>query len=139
MELIQVEDFSSPHLITLYKWFDREWEDVEKLSPSKHGKLIPKPIIALNNGELMGGLIFTRFLSPITQQYSIWINAVYIKSEYRMQGLSSSLIKHAEKKVKELGESELLVFAKIPELYSKLGWKIVEIEDDHFVLKSSLV
>ena len=41
MELIQVEDFNSPHLITLYKWFESEWNDVEAIASCKHGKLIP--------------------------------------------------------------------------------------------------
>ena len=56
-----------------------------------------------------------------------------------MQGISAYLINYAEKHVNKLGESELLVFAKLPELYLKLGWKVVETVDDHFVLKSSLV
>lgn len=138
MVLIEEYDCNSPHLITLYKWFESEWNDVDEFVLSKHGKEIPPPIFALINEELVGGLVFTRFLSPITHQYPIWINAVYIKAEYRLQGISSLLIKHAEKKIKELGESELLVFAEIPDLYSKLGWEIVEQIDNNFVLQSSL-
>ncbi|MGF1761706.1 GNAT family N-acetyltransferase [Photobacterium sagamiensis] len=139
MVLIQEVESDSPHLITLYQWFKSEWDDVEPLSSTKGGKVIPNPIIALKDGELVGGLVFTRFLSPITKEQEIWINAVFIKPENRKQGISSQLIHRAEKLVKDMGEPELLVFAQIPELYSKLSWQVIETHDDHFVLKSSLV
>jgi len=139
MVLIQEVESNSPHLIMLYQWFDREWDDVEPLASIKDGQVIPNPIIALKDGKLVGGLVFTRFLSPTTKAQAVWINAVFIKREDRQQGISSQLINHAEKLVKEMGESELLVFTQIPTLYSKLNWQVIETQDDHFVLKSSLV
>jgi len=47
------------------------------------------------------------------------------------------LIQHAEQLIQTMNEPELLVFAQIPALYSKLGWQVVETVDDHFVLKST--
>jgi N-acetylglutamate synthase-like GNAT family acetyltransferase len=139
MVLIQEVESDSQHLITLYQWFESEWDDVEPLASTKDGKVIPSPIIALKDGELVGGLVFTRFLSPMTNEQAVWINAVFIKPENRKQGISSQLINRAEKSVESIGESELLVFAQIPELYSKLNWQVIETHDDHFVLKSALV
>ena len=139
MVLIKEVESNSPYLISLYQWFDSEWDDVEPLASEKGGKVIPNPIIALKDGELIGGLVFTRFLSPITQEQSVWINAVYIKPENRKQGISSQLINCAEKLVESISEPELFVFTHIPEMYSKLNWQVIETEDDHFVLKSSLV
>jgi len=139
MVLIQEIETNSPHLITLYKWFESEWDDVEAIAPMKNGKVIPNPIIALKDGELVGGLIFTRFPSPITREQAVWINAVFIKNAERKQGISSQLINRAEKLVKEMGEPELLVFTEIKALYSRLNWQVIETLDDHFVLKSSVV
>ena len=139
MVLIQEVEINSPHLIKLYQWFESEWDDVEPLVPMKNGQVIPNPIIALKDGELVGGLIFTRFLSPITKEQAVWINAVFIKDEERKQGISSQLINSAEKLVKERGEPELFVFTEIQALYSKLNWQVIETVDDHFVLKSSVV
>ncbi|NQZ93417.1 MAG: GNAT family N-acetyltransferase [Moritella sp.] len=139
MVLIQEVEINSPHLITLYQWLESEWDDVEPLAPMKNGQAIPNPIIALKDGELVGGLVFTRFLSPITEEQAVWINAVFIKDEERKQGISSQLINRAEKLVKEIGESELLVFTEIKALYSKLNWQVIETVDKNFVLKSSLV
>ncbi|MGF1878360.1 GNAT family N-acetyltransferase [Photobacterium frigidiphilum] len=139
MFLIQEVESDSQHLVTLYQWFESEWDDVEPLTSTKDGKVIPSPIIALKDGELVGGLVFTRFLSPMTNEQAVWINAVFIKPENRKQGISSQLINRAEKLVESIGESELLVFAQIPELYSKLTWQVIETHDDHFVLKSALV
>lgn len=139
MVLIQEVVSNSQHLITLYQWFESEWDDVEALASTKDGKVIPSPIIALKDGELVGGLVFTRFVSPMTNEQAVWINAVFIKPENRKQGISSQLINRAEKSVESIGESELLVFAQIPELYSKLNWQVIETHDDHFVLKSALV
>jgi GNAT superfamily N-acetyltransferase len=139
MLVIQLAKWDSPNLSTLYKWFDNEWDDVEPLAASKDGKIIPNPIIALNGDELIGGLVFTRFLSPMTKTQAVWINAVFIKPENRKQGISSQLISHAEQLVKEMGEPELLVFTHIPELYLKQKWQVIETQEDNFVLKSSLV
>jgi len=138
MILIQSAKSDSPHLLTLYQWLESEWDEVEPLASAKHGKVIPDPIIALSGDELIGGLVFTRFLSPITKTQAVWINAVFIKPENRNQGISSQLINRAEQLVKNIGELELLVFTHIPELYAKQNWQIIETHDDHFVLKSSL-
>ena len=83
--------------------------------------------------------MFTRFLSPITQELAVWINGVFVTPENRKQGISSQLINQAEKVVMEMAESELLVFTHIPALYSNLQWQIIETHDAHFVLKSSFV
>ncbi|WP_197713339.1 hypothetical protein [Moritella yayanosii] len=71
MFLIQEVETNSPHLIMLYQWIESEWDDVEPLAPIKNGKAIPNPIIALKDGELVGGLVFTRFLSPITKEQAV--------------------------------------------------------------------
>lgn len=88
---------------------------------------------------MVGGLVFTRFLSLMTQRQAVWINAVFVNPENRKQGISAQLINHAEKIVKEMLEPELLVFTHIPVLYSNLEWKVIATHDDHFVLNSSLV
>ena len=136
---IQSVESNSLYLTELYQWFEAEWDDVEPLASIKEGKIIPKPIVALENGKLVGGLVFTRFLSPITQELAVGINAVFVIPENRKKGISSQLINQAEKVVIEMAESELLVFTHIPVLYSNLQWKIIETHDDHFVLKSSFV
>jgi len=76
MLTIEQVDSDAKHLIELYQCFEREWDDVEPLATTKNGKFVPMPIIASLDGQLVGGLVFSRFLSPITQQQAIWINAL---------------------------------------------------------------
>lgn len=139
MILIQSVERDSTYLTKLYQWFDSEWDDVEPSSSTKNGKFIPNPIVVLKDGELVGGLIFSRFISPLTQLQAVWINAVFIKPEHRKQGISSQLINHAEQVVTKMSEAELFVLTHIPALYSNLNWKIIETSDEDFILKSSLV
>ncbi|MDD9180655.1 hypothetical protein [Aliivibrio sp. A6] len=47
MVLIQTVESNSTYLTELYQWFESEWDDVEPLSTTKDGKVIPNPIIAL--------------------------------------------------------------------------------------------
>jgi len=39
----------------LYQWFESEWDEVEPLAATKDGQVIPNPIVALKEGELVGG------------------------------------------------------------------------------------
>lgn len=139
---IQQVENTDVHIETLYQWFHNEWDDVEPIVATKNGKPVPMPITALirhQNGEeeLVGGLVFTRFLSPTNKQQAVWINAIVVKAEYRRRGISSKLIQTAEQAVKALGEPELLAFTHLPELYTKLDWRAVEVEGVNTVLTSS--
>ena len=139
MLLTQVSDSNSDFLATLYQWLQNEWGDVEPFAATKNGKSIPSPIIALEKGKLVGGLVFTRFPSPITQSQSVWVNAIFVQPENRKQGICSQLIKKAEKLVIELNEPELFAFSHIPQLYTRLNWEIINTHDTHFVLRSAKV
>lgn len=135
---IQLAPPESPYLTELYKLLNHEWDDLEAFSETKNGKVIPSPIIALDDEQLIGGLVFTRFLSPVSQKQALWINALFIKPENRHQGISSQLIKRAQQLIKQRGERELLVYTHIPQLYLKQQWQTIETDQGNYVLTSKL-
>ncbi|MFA0085790.1 GNAT family N-acetyltransferase [Vibrio sp. 10N.261.51.F12] len=137
LNLTQSKSDHSFHIAELYQWFNHEWQDVEPLITMKSGLIVPTPILALENECLLGGLVFTRFLSPLTNAHALWINAVFVKPEYRHRGIGSRLIRFAETVMLKQQEPELLVYTHIPALYEKLGWTHVEKNDDHVVMQSA--
>ena len=139
MRLIQCCETDTGLLQSLHQWCEAEWGHVDPQVADKDGLSFPYPIAMLNGDELVAGLAFTRYASPITQKQAVWINAVLVKPEYRRRGLSSQLITFAEHQVKQLNESELFVFTHIPDLYTHLDWHVVETTEDKFVLKSAKV
>ncbi|HIG41939.1 MAG: hypothetical protein ABGY96_28035 [bacterium] len=44
------------HLALLMDWFVSEWGDVDPFNSSHEGVSTPSPVIATENGELLGGL-----------------------------------------------------------------------------------
>ncbi|MCL9774464.1 GNAT family N-acetyltransferase [Vibrio methylphosphonaticus] len=137
MNVVKATPHHEQYLALFYQWLKEEWQDIEPPSASKDGLIIPPPILALDRSTLMGGLIFTRFLSPTTHSQAIWINALFVAPNARHQGIASQLIRHAESYVYSLNEAELLVYTHIPNLYVKQNWIEVEKNGDHVVLQST--
>ncbi len=127
------------HLPLLRKWFEAEWGEVDPFDTQINGSAVPLPIVAVNKGELVGGLAFTRFPCPQSSSQALWVNALLVDPGYRNQGISSLLIKAAESLGSQLGETHLYSYTDIPHLYIKQNWVVVEESGSHFVLSKSVI
>lgn len=124
MEIVSVKNntFLADELFSLFK---SEWSEFEHFKLKKLDLKIPDPLVTLINGELVGGLSYTSFKKPISEDAAVWINAVFVISKYRRNGIASKLIEKAHGVV-----AELYALTDVPELYTKLGWKTV-LKDIH--------
>lgn len=99
---------------------------------------------------VIGGLAYSYFQEPHQVRDVVWINAVYVDSQWRGQGIASELIKRAVAQMPDYYRSQsqpskdstsnLYAYTNIPALYLSLGWSIVDIETapDHHVMSISI-
>ncbi len=132
-------NFTSHHLIQLREWFGSVWGKFEDFEDSKLGIALPCPLLAISNGNLMGGLSFTAYQNPEKNEVALWINALFIEPDNRGLGIGSMLIKAAENKAITTEHTELFVYTNVPELYQKNGWSELVNNGENVVLKKVLI
>ncbi|MCH4888377.1 GNAT family N-acetyltransferase [Acidaminobacter sp. JC074] len=135
---IRQSDLKSPYLKQLYKMFLKVWDHVDAFEETKNGLELPYPILALEEGDLIGGLSFTAYQHPDKDQMALWINALYVDRAFRGKHVASNLISYAEEKAREMGYTEILVYTDLASLYLKLGYKSLSYNGSHTVLLKTL-
>lgn len=135
----------SPYWQQLERLFQSEWSDFEfKASysevPNLDNPQLPPVIVVLRDNVVIGGLAYSHFQEPHQVRGVVWVNAVYVDSQWRGQGIASELIKRAVAQMPEYYRSQpqsskesmsnLYAYTNIAPLYLSLGWSIVEIETD---------
>ncbi|GAB7220205.1 GNAT family N-acetyltransferase [Vibrio comitans] len=136
MTILLVES-NSPYCRLFKQWCEAEWGDEMNL----HSTDFPAPLFAVDMEQLVGGVAFSLFAEPLTDKQVVWINAIYVKSVYRSQGVASMLAQKAVKACAHLNQSCLYVYTNRPNLYLRLGWEPVynaDAQPEHFVLKAVL-
>lgn len=135
MTEIKVANIDSAEYKIFKNWIIREWGEVNQLPDIEKITETPLPLLALQNQDLAGGLTFIYYTSPEKNRKVLWINSVYIEDKKRGNGIASKLILEAEKIVQKHNYNELYVYTDKPNLYLKLGWKVIKVEGYHSVLK----
>ena len=103
------------------------------------GSEIPTPILAIDNHEtLAGGLAFTSFSRPGSDVLAVWINALLVVPDYRRMGVATRLVGEAEVEAIRVGCAELFVRTDVPDLYRRLGWRVIETNHPDVVLVKAL-
>ena len=118
-----------------------QWGDVDPFEGNHPEIAIPSPIVAVDHQvSLLGGLSFTSFAKPQSADIGVWINMVLISPNQRKKGIASQLVQSAEVEAKRLGIRELFVLSEFPDLYQKLGWRIVGLDssENETILNKSL-
>ncbi len=148
-------DESSPYWNELEGLFQSEWSDFKfKLAyPEQSNRdniQLPPVLVVLRDNVVIGGLAYSYFQEPHQVRDVVWINAVYVDSQWRGQGIASELIKRAVAQMPDYYRSQsqpskdstsnLYAYTNIPALYLSLGWSIVDIETDpdHHVMSISI-
>ena len=123
---------------TFEKWVVREWGNVEPKVESLNHNAMPNPILAYEGIELVGGIKFTYYKNPSSEDKALWINALYVENSYRRKGIAQLLIEEAVLVAIKTSFTELFVYTDKPKLYSKLGWQVMTEKDNQFVLRFDL-
>lgn len=138
--MIQVVSSSTApsHLKRLREWFVAEWGEVDSFGSETDGTAVPRPLLALQRDELIGGLAFSGFRQPDSTELGLWINALFVTPKHRRRGIASRLIRAAEAEAVRAGERRLFALTDIPTLYSKLGWHSVKRSSEGTVVAAVL-
>lgn len=129
--LLDRQDFEDE----ISSWIWEEWhkkegtslEDIKFRTRHSQGKNdIPQTFVALYYNELVGTVSLWNNERAYTQNLRPWLACLYIKAEFRNQGIGKFLQMFAIKKAQELGYEFLYLMTEHKDYYGKLGWKFVE-------------
>lgn len=109
---------------------NKEWPEIGSFEKEKYGVSIPGPIGVLIDGIVVGGLSFTSYKAPKSEEIVVWVNAVFVQPGYRHRGIASKLIDAAQSASKKL-----FALTDILELYTKIGWQVVSCDNDGTIVK----
>lgn len=129
MEIKNIE-LGSEAASELNALLNKEWPDVGVFETVKHGVTIPKPIVAIENNTVIGGLSFTCYKAPDCEQTAVWVNTVFVIPNFRHQGIATKLIEASQK-----SGNCLYALTNIPVLYTKIGWQAVNISSSGTIVK----
>lgn len=88
---------------------------------------LPLTLVVVRDGEILG-VGSLKLAEPDTKPgLSPWIGGLYIKSQYRGQGLGRMLVQALEAKASELGVERLYLSAdSAVNFYASMGWSVLE-------------
>jgi GNAT superfamily N-acetyltransferase len=110
-----------------------EWQNVDFSKENEAGLITPKPILARENGLIIGGLSYVWYPNPGQSELALWVNTVLVLPSCRNHGVGTGLIRFAMQE--QAPEAELFVYTAIPNLYLKLDWSLVSADNNYHVLK----
>ncbi|WP_390902927.1 GNAT family N-acetyltransferase [Vibrio qingdaonensis] len=137
ISLLQVDE-NSPLISALASMFHSKWSDFKESDLGILNPEVPLPIAAVSDGQLVGGLAFSLFEEPGCTHKVVWLNAVYVRCDFRGQGIASQLIRYAQRQLTP-SKSGLYAYTNVPALYQSLGWSEVDTESEpnHKVMRIS--
>ena len=122
---------------TLAQWFYDEWshfrpgwtrQDFEdSIAARCNADRVPLALVALEGQELIGTVCLEVHDMDTRTDLSPWLAGLYVKGEWRHQGIGARLVHGIEAKAAELGIHRLYLYTPQSErFYVKLGWSLVE-------------
>ncbi len=123
-------------------WHYQEWQHlypddtihdfIEDLKQSLTDELIPTTWVLIDKDKPVGSASIVHHDMETNRHLSPWLANVFIKPEYRGEGLGRLLIKHVQEQAKSVGVAEIYLFTeKSSELYKSLGWRSIKHEKYH--------
>ncbi len=131
-KIIFLHEFSSAKKFCV-DYVKTEWgislEEAEELvSPClSDNEKLPFGLIALVNETPIGLLFAVERSDDVSVKYGPWLVALYVKEEFRKQGIGSALVKRACDELKKRKYKTVYIdTVSAQNFYKKLGWAFVE-------------
>lgn len=93
-------------------------------------RAIPKTLVALRYGQLVGCVSLVNYTYRVNQQplpteSPVWLSNLFVDENYRHQGIGNELIDSAKAYGRELGLDDLWLSASdYTDYYQKRGWSV---------------
>ena len=107
---------------------DHTREDrVLKLQAIAQSGDVPFIVVAIDNNELMGSAALVNEDMSTRKDLSPWLASVFVKPEFRKNGVGTSLVRHIEGEAQKRGIQKLFLYTEhARKLYAALGWHELE-------------
>jgi GNAT superfamily N-acetyltransferase len=135
IKIINLKD-EPENLSTLASWHQDEWsylnpgEDlfsrISRMQPFLNEDFIPSTFIAKNK-VLLGSAAIVLQDMKTEPQLAPWLASVYIRPEFRRQGIGRQLVLHVMEQARKKGIDCLYLYTPDQEcFYIKLGWSTID-------------
>ena len=107
---------------------DQTLEDrILKLQAIAKSGDVPLVIIAIDNNQLMGSAALVNEDMSTRKDLSPWLASVFVKPEFRKNGVGTSLVRHIEGEAQKRAIQKLFLHTEhARNLYASLGWHDLE-------------
>lgn len=141
------------HIPQLAEWHHVEWaalnpgqtlqQRIDKMQKYLGDELVPSTYIVLDADTLVGSAALIEY-DMDKPGWTPWLASVYIRPEYRKQGIATRLIQHVMNTAGVAGVEKLFLFTPDQsDFYSKRGWSVVSQEryrnHDVTIMKVNLI
>ena len=100
---------------------------VLKLREMAQSSDVPFFVVAIDNKQLIGSAALVNEDMRTRKDLSPWLASVFVKPEFRKNGIGTSLVRHIEGEAKQRGIKRLFLYTEHARtLYSELGWYDLE-------------
>ncbi len=107
---------------------DKTLEDrVVKLQLMAQSSDVPFMVVAIEGNQLIGSAALVKEDMRTRTDLTPWLASVFVKPEFRKNGIATRLVRHIEGEATRLGRRKLYLFTEhARDLYAKLGWTDLE-------------
>lgn len=130
MNILKIREHE--HLIDgVAKWFHSKWEiPLEAYEESvmeciTKRKSVPQWYVAMDNGEIIGGLGVIENDFHNRKDLTPNVCAVFVETEYRRKGIAGKLLNYVCDDMKDLGIDTLYLVTDHTSFYERYGWEFV--------------
>jgi predicted N-acetyltransferase YhbS len=111
-----------------HQWFTHRAGATEDgmLARMRMGKpdAIPLGLVGMIDGKPAGTVSLLESDLEERKDLRPWLAGLLVFEEFRGKGLAAALVRTLTQKALEMGEREVYLYTRIPQLYEKLGWEI---------------
>jgi N-acetylglutamate synthase-like GNAT family acetyltransferase len=124
------------HVLTIAKWHHEQWgylnpggtvnTRVEKMQRYLTGVAMPSMYICVDGDKVLGTAALVESDMDSHPELSPWLASVYVRADYRRQGIGAQLVNKVVAVAKTLGHSPLYLFTPDQShFYQHLGWQFI--------------
>lgn len=124
------------HVPTIAAWHQAQWgylnpgesvkTRIEKMRRYLKGAVMPVMYICVDGAQLIGTAALVESDMDSHPELSPWLASVYVKPDYRKQGVGAALVKRVVSEAKALDLSPLYLFTPDQaRFYQNLGWQFI--------------